>query len=58
MSIKKIKEFAFHLSTFRNIDLLNQGLYQIRIRVYTKISQIDYTQYLIIIQIRKKWKKF
>lgn len=36
MSVTKIKEIAFHISTFRNIDLLNQGLYQIKVKVYTK----------------------
>lgn len=41
MSIKKIKELAFHLSTFRNIDLLNQGLYQIRIRAFIKSDKIS-----------------
>ena len=41
MSINKIKEFSLHLNTFRNIDLLNQGLYQIRVRIYCKKEKQD-----------------
>jgi hypothetical protein len=34
MSINVFKEFFIHYHCFRNIDLLNQGLYQIRSRIY------------------------
>ena len=41
MSINKIKEFAIHYHSFRNIDLLNQGLYQIKTKVYYKKDKIN-----------------
>lgn len=34
MSINILKEFLIHFHTFRNIDLINQGLYQVRTKVY------------------------
>lgn len=34
MSLNVLKEFMIHFHSFRNIDLLNQGLYQIRTRIY------------------------
>jgi hypothetical protein len=47
MSLNVLKEFLIHFHTFRNIDLLNQGLYQIRTRIYyvdkyTKLSAVPY----------------
>ena len=47
MSLHVLKEFLIHFHTFRNIDLLNQGLYQIRTRIYyvdknTKFSAVPY----------------
>lgn len=47
MSINALKEFMIHFHTFRNVDLINQGLYQIRSRIYytdknTKIYAIPY----------------
>lgn len=34
MSITKIKEFLIHFHSFRNIDLINQGIYQVRTKIY------------------------
>jgi hypothetical protein len=34
MSTNSLNEFLIHFHTFRNVDLLNQGLYQIRTRIY------------------------
>lgn len=34
LSINSIKEFMIHINSFRNIDLLNQGLYHIRLRIF------------------------
>lgn len=34
MSVNALKEFLIHFHNYRNIDLINQGLYQIRCRVY------------------------
>jgi hypothetical protein len=34
MSTKSLNELIIHFHTFRNVDLLNQGLYQIRSRIY------------------------
>jgi hypothetical protein len=34
MSINALKEFLVHFHTYRNIDLINQGLYQIRCRIF------------------------
>jgi hypothetical protein len=47
MSLNVLKEFMIHFHSFRNIDLLNQGLYQIRTRISytdksTKLSAVPY----------------
>jgi len=42
MSINALKEFMIHFHTYRNVDLINQGLYQIRARVYYLDNNIKY----------------
>ena len=42
MSINAVKEFMVHFHTYRNIDLINQGLYQIRARIYYTEKNIKY----------------
>lgn len=34
MSLKAIVQILVHFESFRNIDLFNQGLYQLRFRLY------------------------
>jgi len=36
MSLRAILEVVVHLDTFRNIDLFFQGLYYVKVSVYTK----------------------
>jgi hypothetical protein len=42
MSINALKEFLIHFHTYRNVDLINQGLYQIRARIYYIENNVKY----------------
>ncbi len=42
MSINALKEFMIHFHTYRNVDLINQGLYQIRARIHYTENKIKY----------------
>jgi len=42
MSINILKEFLIHFHTFRNVDLINQGVYQIRVRINYTDKNIKY----------------
>lgn len=42
MSINVLKEFLIHFHTYRNVDLINQGLYQIRTRIYYTENNLKY----------------
>lgn len=42
MSINILKEFLIHFHTFRNVDLINQGLYQIRSRIFYTEKNFKY----------------
>lgn len=42
MSINALKEFMIHFHTYRNVDLINQGLYHIRARIYYTENNIKY----------------
>jgi hypothetical protein len=42
MSVNILKEFLIHFHTFRNVDLINQGLYQIRSRIFYTEKNLKY----------------
>lgn len=41
MSLRVIGELAVHLSSFRNVDLFHQGLYQVQCRIYLGAVDLD-----------------
>ena len=36
MSLKAYIDFVVHVEAFRNVDLYNQGLYQLKFQIYTE----------------------
>jgi len=36
MIFKKVVDIAIHMESFKNIDLTQQGVYQLRLRLYYK----------------------
>ncbi len=38
MTFKAVLDIALHLESFRNIDLTQQGVYQLRFRIFHKSS--------------------
>ena len=52
MSLKAIEEFVIHVESFRNIDLFNQGLYNLRFTLYHEINnQVQIFKKFIMIEI-------
>ena len=42
MSFDHLYELMIHYHTYKNIELLNQGVYQIRSKIYTIINEKKY----------------
>jgi len=48
MSLRTGLEFIIHIDSFRNIDLVRQGVYQFRFTLFHQISDNSYTKYLAL----------
>ena len=54
MSLRSLLEIVVHLESFRNIDLFYQGLYYLKINLYTiKNDEVIYP-YSIYLEIKRK----